>query len=191
MKRVKKRLPAEQARRLILEAAEKHLISGGPDAVRVQTIARELDMTDAAIHYHFGNRMGLMKALLSHAGRQMKTELKAVTSTESNQLDLGAVAQLLDQKYRQKGYAALAMWLSQMGWKSRGQGMFEDLSDQFAESAGHEHSEAKVRIAALNVFLVGSALFGEAFLRSVGLPPTEENLKAMQSVVTGALGGDN
>ena len=58
------RRPAREARQRILEAAEQKLIEGGPDAVRVQTLGRELGITDAAIHHHFGNRDGLLEALL-------------------------------------------------------------------------------------------------------------------------------
>ena len=44
----------EEARRAILEAAEKHLVEGGPEAVRVQVVARDLGLSDAAIYHHFG-----------------------------------------------------------------------------------------------------------------------------------------
>ena len=44
----------DEARRLILEAAEKRLVEGGPEAVRVQLVAGDLGLTDAAVHHHFG-----------------------------------------------------------------------------------------------------------------------------------------
>ena len=62
------RLPREDAQRAILDAAEKRLREGGPEAVRVQHVAADLGVTDAAIHHHFGSRRGLMEALLRFAG---------------------------------------------------------------------------------------------------------------------------
>jgi AcrR family transcriptional regulator len=58
------RRSATASRLAILQAAEARLIAGGPDAVRVQPLARELGLTDAAVHYHFGSREKLLEALL-------------------------------------------------------------------------------------------------------------------------------
>ena len=70
MRKTRKK-PAD-ARIAILEVAQTYLIEGGPDAVKVQKIASDLGITDAAIHYHFKNRHNLLEALLKHAGRQLK-----------------------------------------------------------------------------------------------------------------------
>ncbi|MGH7960445.1 MAG: helix-turn-helix domain-containing protein, partial [Candidatus Binatia bacterium] len=66
-KPMRRRRTAEEARRLILEAAEKRLITGGPEAIRLQDIAAEVGMAHAVISHHFGNREGLMEALTRHA----------------------------------------------------------------------------------------------------------------------------
>src|SRR2546421_2443478 len=80
----------EDARRLILDAAQRRLIDGGPDAVRVQTVAADVGMTDAAVHYHFTNREGLMEALLADAGRRMRRDLRSVADGwDPGTLDLG------------------------------------------------------------------------------------------------------
>ena len=50
----------EAARLAILEAAERRLIEGGPETVRVQHIAADLGVTDAAVHHHFGSREALI-----------------------------------------------------------------------------------------------------------------------------------
>jgi AcrR family transcriptional regulator len=55
---------ADEAKQLILDAAEKRFREGGVSAVRVQLVARDLGQTDAAIHHHFGSRKGLLTALL-------------------------------------------------------------------------------------------------------------------------------
>jgi AcrR family transcriptional regulator len=53
---------ADEARQLILEAAERRFREGGQAAVRVQLVARDVGMTDAAVHHHFGSRKGLLTA---------------------------------------------------------------------------------------------------------------------------------
>lgn len=47
-----------------LEAARKALLHGGPSAVRVETLARDLQVTKGSFYWHFRNRQELMEALL-------------------------------------------------------------------------------------------------------------------------------
>src|SRR5215472_3681904 len=70
---------ADEAKQLILDAAEKRFRCGGVSAVRVQVVARDVGLTDAAIHHHFGSRNGLLTALLRRAGRSVRAELEAAT----------------------------------------------------------------------------------------------------------------
>jgi len=44
--RPRRRRSADEARRAILEAAEKRLVEQGPGAIKVQAIARDLGLTD-------------------------------------------------------------------------------------------------------------------------------------------------
>src|SRR2546421_10348142 len=59
------RRTAEEARRLILEAAEKRLIAGGPEALRLQDLARDVGISHPLILHHFGSREGLIGALIA------------------------------------------------------------------------------------------------------------------------------
>ena len=47
------RRSVEVSKRTILERAEHYLIAEGLNGVKVQKIARDLGLSDAAIHYHF------------------------------------------------------------------------------------------------------------------------------------------
>ncbi|HEV2370316.1 MAG TPA: helix-turn-helix domain-containing protein, partial [Acidimicrobiales bacterium] len=85
--RSRTRRSVEEARRLILDAAQRRLIAGGPEAVRVQTVAADVGITDAAVHYHFANREGLMEALLAEAGRRLRRDLRSV----ANDWDVGSL----------------------------------------------------------------------------------------------------
>ena len=70
------------ARQQILDAALELLLAEGPDAVRVQRVASRVGVTDAAVHYHFGNHAGLMKELLRHSARKLVADINAVLTPE-------------------------------------------------------------------------------------------------------------
>lgn len=155
----------EQARRRILEAAQRHLQEGGPDAVKVQRIARDLELTDAAIHYHFKNRRNLLASLLTHAGADLKRRL-----ADSETASVDELATRLHATYSTDGYARLAMWLSLAGWEAEGSGMFADLVDRWSEEQPErELDDIRHEIAFINLVLAAEPLMGGAFLRSVGL----------------------
>ena len=79
-KATRRRLPADESRRRILQAAEKRLIEDGPEGVRVQLVARDVGITDAAVHHHFGSRRGLLEALLRYGGRRLRAEVEAAVA---------------------------------------------------------------------------------------------------------------
>ncbi len=170
----------EEAQRVILEAAEKRLREGGPEAVRVQHIAADLGVTDAAIHHHFGSRQGLLEALLRFAARRLRDELEGILAAWDGDPDgLERVAELIADSYAVQGHARLALWLSLSGWKPKGGGLFEPLVDavhRARQEAAQAHGLPRPRrldtqheVALLNLALAGEPLFGPGFLRSVGL----------------------
>nr|QQZ50906.1 TetR/AcrR family transcriptional regulator [Phenylobacterium glaciei] len=113
------RRSAQASKLAILQAAEARLIAQGPDAVRVQPIARDLGLTDAAVHYHFGSREQLLEALLRYSGRRFLDELAAAIAAhraEGIGFDLARAAALLADFY-DRGAARLVMWLSFSGWR--------------------------------------------------------------------------
>jgi len=176
MSRVR-RAPAE-AKQRILQAAERRLVEGGPDAVRVQPVARDLGITDAAIHHHFGNRDGLLEALLVHGARRLQAEVGAeVERWRAGDIDFEAFAERVLDTMQRRGYARLFMWLALGGFKERGSGMFgpfvEALHNRRSAASAHPTlpgGEETAFLATVFVMtLVGEPLFGEAIRRSVGL----------------------
>lgn len=61
----KKPKASESGRDAILDAAEQLFAERGLDAVSLRTINTEAGYSVAALHYHFGTRDGLIKALLA------------------------------------------------------------------------------------------------------------------------------
>lgn len=76
------RRSAEEARRLILDAAEKRLREGGPEAVRLKDIARDVGISHPAILHHFESRDGLTHALERRAMERLEDELVEALSTQ-------------------------------------------------------------------------------------------------------------
>jgi AcrR family transcriptional regulator len=76
------RRSAEEAQRLILDAAEKRLREGGPEAIRLQDIALDVGISHPAILHHFASRDGLTQALEHRAMRRLEAELVEVLATQ-------------------------------------------------------------------------------------------------------------
>lgn len=76
------RRSAEEAQRLILDAAEKRLREGGPEAIRLQDLARDVGLSHPAILHHFSSREGLMAALERRAMKRLEEELVAALTSE-------------------------------------------------------------------------------------------------------------
>ena len=177
------RRSAEEARERILEAAEKKLVEGGPEAVRVQPLARELGLSDAAIHHHFGSRQGLLEALLRRAGRRLKLELEALgreAAAAGRAIDLADVADAMLGLYEGDGGARLALWLRLAGWRERGSGMLLPLAEALhaerlrrAGAAGRPApalEDTQRLVAMLSSSLLAETWIGTAMRRAAGLP---------------------
>lgn len=178
------RRPADQARRAILEAAGKRLRVGGPEAVRLQDVARDLGVSHPAILHHFGSREGLMQALAEHVVASLETELLAGlrdAPSEATVLDL--VTRVFDA-LGDAGHARLLAWRALSGdaraaGPAAGPTLLGELSDlvhrrrtEHARNAGkpsppREDSEFVVRLAA--AAMLGEGVAGGVFDRSFGL----------------------
>jgi len=175
----RKRRSAEEARQAILEAAEKRLVADGPGAIKVQAIARDLGVTDPAIHYHFGSQEGLVEALIRFGGRRLKDGVReAVRSWDRDSVDVRQLVELIRETYGDRGYARLAAWMALAGWTSRGGGMYDELVERVHRARvrrrdprgpGLEREDTRHLVVLLNLVLFADAISGSAFRRSVGL----------------------
>lgn len=194
----RKRHSADDAKQLILDAAEKRFRKGGIAAVRVQLVAQDVGMTDAAVHHHFGNREGLLAALVRRARRNVRAGLDAATRGWSGGThDLASLSGLITEYYDRRGYARLAMWLTLSGIGGRGSGMLSDLVDALQRTASREaeesgqaiptRTEIQSVVALFHLFHAAEPLFGEAMLRSVGLPNDAASRDRFRMWLLGAL----
>lgn len=167
MKARRVRRSRSEAREAILDAAEAILREEGPEGVVVQKVAAAVGVTDAAVHYHFGNRVGLMEALLHHCGRKLAAEIAEAIATDGGPPDLAGVSRAMRRTYGDNGGGRMAMWLRLAGWRPRGAGMLSPLVARAEASGG---ADARRLLALLNAVHVGVAIMGEALLRAADLP---------------------
>ncbi|WP_306361998.1 TetR/AcrR family transcriptional regulator [Nocardia sp. CC227C] len=163
----------DEARRLILDAAERLLAEGGVAAVQVRAVATTVGMTDAGVNHHFGNRDRLLEALLRHGGRKIRAGLRQVLdSWLDRDADLGELVEALAGFYRQ-GYGELAVALHAAGWRDTESGMLTPVVDALHAlrpgAADIPVDDTRLAVAALHQALATEPLYGSAFRRSAGL----------------------
>lgn len=179
------RRSAPEARRAILEAAEKRLREGGPEAVRLQDLARDLGVSHPAILHHFGSRDGLMVALARHVAATLETELlDALRAAQSQETVLDVLERVFDALGDAR-HARLLAWRALAGGAlpepdpaRRGLGaiaaLVHERRSELARANGRpapprEDSEFMVRLA--TAALLGDGLAGETLDQGFGHAP--------------------
>jgi len=59
----------------ILRAAERRLIDGGPEAIRLEKIAADARVSHPAILYHFGSREGMVEAMVLNGMKRLQQQI--------------------------------------------------------------------------------------------------------------------
>jgi AcrR family transcriptional regulator len=158
----RRRLPADQAKARILEAAQKHLAEGGPDAIRLQDLASDLGISHPAILHHFGSREGLMEALEERTMTSLQADLMRPRETDD-------ALERVHQVLAEEGHARLLAWLvlsSRRGGLELGSWhMLRTLGDAVHQER-LEAGEVDVdpEDTTFTVRLIAAALFGEALI---------------------------
>ncbi len=178
----RQRRTPQEAKFAILDAAEQRLHDEGPEGVRIQRIAADLGITDAAVHYHFGTREALMDALLRRIGRRLVDDIEAtIESWAPDQIDVAALGRLFQRAYADERAARLALWLSVTGWRPKGSGMLAPLVERVhraridsarkAKRPAPPKSDTQYAIALLSAAHMHAAMSGESLLASVAQDP--------------------
>jgi AcrR family transcriptional regulator len=107
VKRVRRR--SEDAKALILAAAEKSMAKGGPASLRLQDVAKRAGVSHPTILHHFGSREGLVRALNRQAFERLTQT--AITGSRTRDSSNDGVA-VTFAAYRE-GLAERLVWLMQ------------------------------------------------------------------------------
>ncbi len=188
-RRPRPRRTAEEAHRQILEATERRLIEGGPEAVRLADIAADVGISHPAILHHFGSRERLLEALARHAIAGLQRDLVQVIGTrKSGDPPERRVARALRafertfQTFAGRGYARLLA-----GLVLNGRDLGPQMKGILGELARAAHATRVERrredrrpppewddtlfgVSMVLISLFGDALVGRLIRLSVGLP---------------------
>ena len=105
------RRTAEEARRLILDAAEARLAKQGPEGLRLQDIARDVGISHPAILHHFESREGLVRALIARANTQLRDSLLGALGKGDASRDAADHIGHVFEALSDRGTARLLSWL--------------------------------------------------------------------------------
>lgn len=170
---VRRRRTAAEARRVILDAAERRLREGGPEAIRLQDIAADVGIAHPTILHHFESRDGLIEALQARAIERLEAELvEVLVGDPATEETAVAVIEGIFSALADTGLARLLAWRALANPDpdegDRQDPLLRDLTDlvhkrrvAFGASDGRavrEDSEFIVRLTA--VATLGEGIFG-------------------------------
>lgn len=108
------RTPSSQRRQLLLDAAEQLLADGGSDALRLDALARAGGVTRPVVYHHFGDRDGLVVALLERHAERVKAHVAAALAPGGSfEDDLRAATRAYLEAARRHGPAMRALVAAQ------------------------------------------------------------------------------
>ncbi|MEO8606111.1 MAG: TetR/AcrR family transcriptional regulator [bacterium] len=173
---LRRRRTAEEARHEILAAAQRRLAEGGPEAIRLQDIARDLGIAHPTILHHFENREGLVRALARSAIGALNDDILRALSTPQPGASAAAVLDRIFETLGESGHARLLAWSSLAERAPRGdtgepqslQILAEALQRRLgadAKAAGRPVPQREDTVFAVR--LVATAMLGDALMGEV------------------------
>jgi TetR/AcrR family transcriptional regulator, repressor for neighboring sulfatase len=178
--RTPRRRDVAQTRAAILDAAERRLIAGGPDAIRLEKIAADVGVSHPAILHHFKSREGLVEAMvLNGLARFQAQVLEGWPSAKEP--DIEGTFQRFYEIASRRGVARMLAGLILMGRDS------DALRPDVLRPAAERLHAGRVRRAQLDgtpmpeledsmfiatflmIIVLGDSLFGTSTRRALGL----------------------
>lgn len=126
------RRTAEEARRVILDAAERRLAELGPEGIRLQDIANDVGISHPTILHHFESREGLVVALTQRAREQLRMELfTAFSGPNARDANIHQIMARVFEILSKRGHARLTGWMILSGaiTQAPDQGLLRELTD--------------------------------------------------------------
>ncbi len=176
----RQRRSAAETRTAILEAAERRLLAGGPDAIRLQEIAADAGISHPAILYHFGSREGLVEAMVQRGISRLQAQFLAGWPS-AKEPDVEGVLDRFYEVASRHGIARMLAWLilSGEGNRTMTPGIFKPAAERMhagrvrrAYKEGLRSPELEETLFAaphLFILVLGDSLFGPSVRRAIGL----------------------
>ncbi|MFN2425813.1 MAG: TetR/AcrR family transcriptional regulator [Candidatus Binatia bacterium] len=178
------RRTAEEAKSMILDAAEKRLRELGPAGIKLQELAADVGVSHPAILHHFGSRDGLVEAVVRRSLDVLRAkildEMRQQMRREVN------IASILDAVYgivAESGNARLIAWLILDGdTPKEDTRMMRTLAEAahvrmvsggWTEGRKFEFEDMMFTVMMVGAAAVGSGVVGDAMRYSMGIEDDE------------------
>lgn len=171
----RRRRAPDEARREALVAARALLLTGGPTAVTLAAVAKEIGVSHANIIHHFGSAASLQSALMGSMVNDLRVALDA--AVDRLRTDRGAPLALVNEvfdAFAAGGAGRLAAWIALSGDFAHLEPVraaVTDLVEAIQQKLGDEDGLARERISSA-VLLIALGAFGDALIG----PPLREML---------------
>lgn len=172
----------DEARRLILDAAQELIARAGPEGLRLQEIAAAAGISHPLILHHFGSREGLVRALVQQAVTELRDKLITVMGSADYLLE-----QQLDQVFDafRDGLAQRLAWLATIdpeGEPAAAAMVVRDIADSLharriaaaPPGMAPDRADTEMMVHLIAVAAFGDAIVGPRLRRSAGLPSARE-----------------
>lgn len=173
------RRSAEEAQRLILDAAENRLVQVGPAGLRLQEVAADVGIAHPTILHHFGSREALIHAVVQRALNALYADLMAELQLElaGGKADPVKLINRAFQTLSQRGHARLWVWLALSGqlppsvqpWVREIASLSHAARTKRKGSEPRSFEDTLFRTMLAGLALFGEAIIGEAIRESAGL----------------------
>lgn len=176
----RKRRTAADTRRAILEAAQRRLVSGGTEAIRLQEIAADVGISHPAILHHFGSREGLVEALVAHGLSKLQAQFLEGWPSEK-ELDLEGVLARFYAVASDGDVARMLAWLILSGQgpaamppnllRPAAERMHAGIVHRAAQNGRRPPKPEGTLLAAslLGIIVMGDSIFGPSVRSAMGL----------------------
>jgi TetR/AcrR family transcriptional regulator, repressor for neighboring sulfatase len=182
------RRTSEEARRLILDTAQRLIARTGPEGLRLQEIAAAAGISHPLILHHFGSREGLVRALTQEAVAELRDTLIAAMAGAEYSLE-----QQLDRVFDafRDGLAQRLAWLATVDPEGKAAGaatIIRDIADSLharrvaaaPPGTAIERADTEALVHLVGIAAFGEALFGARLRRSAGVPQTAETERSFR-----------
>ena len=189
------RRTADEAQRLILDAAEKRLQTLGPAGIRLQDVADDVGLSHPTILHHFGSREALVVAVVQRALGVLQADIvKAWDKEGFEPPDAAALLRRVEATLGDEGHARLVVWLALEGRSAPDPAQIVSvlagvMHDRRVREIGKDapREDTTFLVMLVTLALVAEAIVGPAVRESAGLADDREAKKRFHEWLAGLI----
>src|SRR3569623_1838460 len=154
----------------LIKAALRDAEQGGPEAISIKALAKELGVSQPAPYRHFADRDALLAAVTAEAFREFSTMLREAMAKASKQSKLSRLAQAtLDFGLKRNGIYRLMFASRTVSCAAKGSELHEATRETFALVVDALEDPAVDYLRARQALKIWAALHGVVMLSEQGL----------------------